>query len=655
MRTLYALLAGINRYRADSVPDLRGCVRDVEHALAYLGNGVPAGTELRPLILRDEEATRSALINAIRFHLGRARKDDTALFWFSGHGSQADVPDWAWFREPTGRLQTLVCADSRAGGVPDLWDKELSVLLDDVARRAGHVAVVLDSCHSDGATRELNDREPAARSRAVPGDGPRSRDSLIPELVLRGLGGAQEAAQEHLALAASRSFEAAQEMPLEGEQRGLFSWALLRALHRLGSSASYRELLAAAQAEVERRAYRQVPQLRPAVSELADHAFLDRIVTRPAAGMRMRYAAEGWEIDAGAVHGLPSDLGVRVGMRGDPPLREAAVTRVLAERSLVDPVGAWMPDREEQYPVVVTEVPLPVTTVALDGDPAGAARLRAAILAAGPDGDPSPHLRPVAPDDTAGIPDLRATISAAGSLVITDRHGDRLGDEIPDVHGDGSWPAVTTLEHIARWHLLMNLENPAPTLLSPVRIEVVVPEPGETVAPKTGPVRELDPDGVHRLFYRRGERGWVPPEIFIRLHNTGDQMLYCALLDLTPRFGVHATLFPGDFIAPGERGCALDGRRIQAFLPAGMAPEPGVAVRDRLKLFVAEEQFSVRPFLMPALGRPVPRGRGGLGARGLLERLGGAAVHRDLGDANDLAGAYDWTTTSLTLVTEVPD
>ena len=55
------------------------------------------------------------------------------------------------------------------------------------------------------------------------------------------------------------------------------------------------------------------PQLRPVASELVDHAFLNRIVTRPSVRMRMRYARNGWEVDAGAVHGLPAGDGVSRG------------------------------------------------------------------------------------------------------------------------------------------------------------------------------------------------------------------------------------------------------------------------------------------------------------------------------------------------------
>ncbi|BCJ41045.1 hypothetical protein Aiant_17020 [Actinoplanes ianthinogenes] len=312
MGDLYALLVGIDRYQSPDIPSLHGCANDVRAAAAQLTADAAPGCRVHTRMLLDGEATRAAVVAAIGAHLGRAGEADTALFWFAGHGSAAAVPAWAWFREPTGMLQTLVCADSRTPGVPDLWDKELSVLLDVIAERAGHVAVVLDSCHADGATRELADQEPAARARSVPPAPERGLDSLAEEVLRR----AGRPAPEHVALAACRSDESAQERTIGGVVHGVFSWALLDAVRRLGPGATYRELLAATQTAVEFRSRRQVPQLRPGASPLADHVFLDGTVRRVGTGMRMRFTREGWVIDAGMVHGLPEDGGVRVGVHG---------------------------------------------------------------------------------------------------------------------------------------------------------------------------------------------------------------------------------------------------------------------------------------------------------------------------------------------------
>src|SRR5689334_20359608 len=87
-RTLRALLVGIDRYEPP-VPRLHGCVNDVEAVARLLTRrAADAGDRLELVVLRDQEASRHAVIDAFRSHLGAAGGDDTALFYYSGHGSQ---------------------------------------------------------------------------------------------------------------------------------------------------------------------------------------------------------------------------------------------------------------------------------------------------------------------------------------------------------------------------------------------------------------------------------------------------------------------------------------------------------------------------------------------------------------------------------------
>ncbi len=655
MTTLYALLVGIDAYRSPSVPDLRGCGADVEEMLAYLQTRTAPGVRLAARMLRDGQATRAAVIEALHSHLGRAGRSDTALFWFSGHGSEAYAPEW-WYEEPTGWLQTLVCADSRSGGVPDLLDKELSLLLDSVARRAGHVAVVLDSCHSDGASREIEPEPPGVRARVVaPLTGWPLRE-LLPELADE-VKLSTEPAPEHVALAACRCDERAREMDLGGRRRGLFSWSLLRALARLGPTATYRELLIAAQTEVEQNEQRQVPQLKPIVRGIADQPFLGGRLAPPPSGLVLRHAGEGWEINAGSCHGVPAPGdstvdAVRVAVVGELPAREAEVVRVLPGRSLVTPVG-WQPESDRQYRVVLSRVPLPATTVAVGGpgqDGATARTLLAALAAAGPHGGPSPHLRPVG---THTVPELRVRVPRPGVALVEDRLGVPLVGELTGVDGDGVRRAVEVLEHVARWRQVRDLTNPVSRLAGAVAVEVVPARPGEALVPLDRPPLDADEDGVLRLRYAYGPAGWTPPNVFIRLHNRSDRPLFCALLDLTDRFRVHASLFPGAVVAPGARAAARRGRAIVASLSKGTVPERGARSRDWLKLVVAEEQFSPEPFEMSAPGEPGRSVRGPLGVRGFLDRIGRTLTCRDL-SASVEDGAYDWTTVTVPLVIEVP-
>ncbi|MGK5682177.1 caspase family protein [Actinoplanes sp. URMC 104] len=621
---MHALLIGIDDYRA--VPSLRGCVNDATAAMAYLRSRVPAG-ELNAVELHDGKATRAAVVDAIRDHLGRAREGDTALLWFSGHGSLGRAPRELWHLEPEGRLQTLVCADSRDGDVPDLYDKELSVLLDRPAAAGAHVAAVLDSCHSAGALRGLP--EGAARVRSV-GEDLLTPDArlLIPEL--RHGWSALPDRSRLVALTACRSDQEAAELRVRAEgTRGVFSWALLGALNQLGPGATYRELLAAARCRVEDRVRAQVPQLSG--DGPADRPFLGGSLRAPASGITMRHLGGRWEIDAGACHGVPQPAAgaVRVAVAGDGPARSARVVSVLVDRSHVEPLG-WTPDPARQYHVVFTELPQPPLTLAVD-EPADAWR-RAASGSA--------WVRIAAPDDP-DAPDLRVSQPRPGRARILGTDGSVLA---PDIDEDDPVRRVARTvragEHIARWRQVRAFTNPAAGVAGAVRLEVVPALSGERTAPLDRQPLRPGPDGLLRLRYR-WEGRWVAPTVFLRLRNTTDRPLYCVLLDLTGRYRIHAGLFPGGFVGARLCGAALDGRPVQFSLPAGQTPAPGTSTVDWLKLVVAEQEFSGRPFEQEALGLA--------GARGVPGRFG---MTRDAGPGED--DPYDWAATVLGVVTEVP-
>lgn len=149
MGTVYALLVGIDRYRPP-LQRLFGACNDIRDVESYLGE--VSAEDVRVRTLRDGEATLDGVVTAFIDHLGQAGAGDSALFWFSGHGSTCPVPPSLWHAEPSGELQVLVCVDSRHGGVPDLVDKDLAVLVDGVADRGAHVVVVLDCCHSSATS-----------------------------------------------------------------------------------------------------------------------------------------------------------------------------------------------------------------------------------------------------------------------------------------------------------------------------------------------------------------------------------------------------------------------------------------------------------------------------------------------------------------------
>src|SRR5712671_2334265 len=83
MRTI-ATFIGIDRHAAPDVRDLAGARRDAIALRCLFADSVP---NVRARTLCDEDATVSAVREAIAETLGNAEPDDTVVFSFSGHGT----------------------------------------------------------------------------------------------------------------------------------------------------------------------------------------------------------------------------------------------------------------------------------------------------------------------------------------------------------------------------------------------------------------------------------------------------------------------------------------------------------------------------------------------------------------------------------------
>ena len=239
---VYALLVGINDYPRPLAP-LQACCSDtlkVHHLLRRLF----PGEQLVDRILLNEQATRKHVIAGFREHLKRAGKNDLAFFYFAGHGALLNTAPELRSAGLSSKKEdeALVCYDSRMEGGLDLADKELALLIEEVARNGARVILVLDACHSGGVTRTAKDihRDLEAKGSAFAGrirnwndpDTDRERSlesylegafSMMPELRV------PEA--PHLVLSACQSRQEAYEI----HSGGLFTYYFLRAFEELGN------------------------------------------------------------------------------------------------------------------------------------------------------------------------------------------------------------------------------------------------------------------------------------------------------------------------------------------------------------------------------------------------------------------------------------
>lgn len=194
----------------DTFADLKGAVNDANSMVEVLVGRF--GFERKDiLVLRNLEATREKILESIQTWLIEpAKRGDTVVFYYSGHGSLIVNP-----AEADKTDETLVPADSVVGAL-DIRDDELAQLWNTlVFDKEAKLTVILDSCHSGGMSRGgRSKRIQAAKQPFSPVDlGDRRADS----------------SENALFLAASQDFQEAKEA--DGTPAfGAFTSALLDAL-----------------------------------------------------------------------------------------------------------------------------------------------------------------------------------------------------------------------------------------------------------------------------------------------------------------------------------------------------------------------------------------------------------------------------------------
>jgi hypothetical protein len=664
---VYALLVGIDAY-SGVVPPLSGCVNDVR-AFGEVLRGRVAAEELSMVTVTDEDATRESVTREFASHLGQAGADDVALFYYSGHGAYQEAPQELWDFEPDHRNETLVLVDSREPGGWDLADKELAVLIAQVAGSGCHLLVVLDCCHSGDATRDVME----VTRQAPPDLRHRPIESFLPGTVEQAAAVATAAqhdtgtrdldqapherwtppAGKHVLLAACRSSEKAKEIRTQGQHRGALSAALEKALVKSEGTPSYRDILLMVTSQVTTTVRDQHPQFETVDSSELDRPFLGGAIPDSPRPLTLSRRPEGWTIDSGAVHGVPEPI--RVGDTTDTtelavyplsaqgarePLATALVTRVLPDRSVV----AVTPeiDPASIYRAVITSIPLKPLAVAVAGDATGTAALRAAA-----DNADSTLIDLVETSgDGHAKPDLQVE-ATPGGFVIT-RPG-LVRPLVPVVAGEGREErTIDALEHVARWLRLSNLTNPTSQLGSHAVRVAVVSEAGST-----------EDGGTVEITYA-GEK---PPKFTVSLENTVQVPLWAALLDLTDSYGIYTDAFAAGRVAlgPGER-TSLE---LAGEVPDALWQEGTLAVTDRLVVVTSTIEFDPRSLQQGDLAVsavPGHEGTGGPGGattrsaftpRSTLERMLGAVTTRRLPPRTTETIA-DWRTNRIDVVTTRP-
>ncbi|KAJ7919726.1 hypothetical protein B0H13DRAFT_2428768 [Mycena leptocephala] len=153
-----ALIIAIDKYAHDDRWRLNECVNDANLIESFITTTVATHSIRR---LDNEAATCQDILDNFHSHLienTNINPGDTIIFYFAGYGSRVTAP--VGWQSNDGLIETICPYDQRAlvnevvQGVPGIPDVTIAALLRELARsRGNNITVILDCCHSGGATR----------------------------------------------------------------------------------------------------------------------------------------------------------------------------------------------------------------------------------------------------------------------------------------------------------------------------------------------------------------------------------------------------------------------------------------------------------------------------------------------------------------------
>jgi uncharacterized caspase-like protein len=261
-----ALLIGINKYLIPGA-DLRGCVNDVKNLREVL-IGLFGFRKSDITVLTDTAATKKAMQAAIQKLVREARKGDSILLHYSGHGS--NVPDADG--DEADERDEILCPTDLDWKDP-LTDDWLRKQFDKV-RSGVKLTVIMDCCHSGTNTRAILPPDAPVKSRYLPNPwdlmATESRRRLRGTVTgqLRRSKRAARAAQDvvdaklpEVLITGCRDTQTSADAFIDGAYTGALTYALVRAARQSDGRLTYRELHARASRALKQKGFDQVPQL----------------------------------------------------------------------------------------------------------------------------------------------------------------------------------------------------------------------------------------------------------------------------------------------------------------------------------------------------------------------------------------------------------
>ncbi|MEM1215208.1 MAG: caspase family protein, partial [Bacteroidota bacterium] len=621
---IYALIIAIDDYPAP-VPKLRGCINDAMAIQAYL-EGNYACEELSIKTLFDADATKANIIAGFQ-HFKVAKAEDTCLLYYVGHGSQAICPPEFRHLEVDGKVETIVCYDSRLPGGRDLMDKEQSYLIwEAVHKNEPHFIAIYDACHSGSNTRS----EVRARMAATHRDIPQAREFHGHERYSFRLDAGNKQLEppigRHVQLAAARANQTAKELQIDGKTRGAFSYHLVALLEQYNGQLTYAELVTQLQGRIGNIVKDQTPQNHAEVPKDKNRYFLGQVpANRPKHyGVHYDQKRKSWVINAGSMHNLPVDQPKEIALRvrtADGEMIPAGVTKVDIMHSHLN--GLDHLDKKDTYLAIIDKIPVRKLKIAFA--PGSEKRGMALVKQAAADlASPYFELHEKASEADFWV---RATDETLRLTLPSDEHP--VFRRLEGYTQDMANVFVGDTQDVAYWHYVRTIQNPRTTLSDQdFKIELSkIDQPGEYLKDDLCPATLIEDWRGENIFNYdydenapEGQR-WLQPAFRLQVTNTSSRPLYVSAVVMLSNYLISNKFLPKIKLPAGESVHLreLVGAATYKTIPLVVYDEflsHGVnELTEHIKLFVSTQEIDTDSFNQDALEmdtkKPEPRERFG--------------------------------------------
>ncbi|HEY9661822.1 MAG TPA: caspase family protein, partial [Allocoleopsis sp.] len=291
--TIHALLIGIDHYKPNRLyKSLKGAVRDINLVETFLKTGklqIPP-ERIRRLTAphpedtvllearsdQEQNPTYENIVNAFKDVTKTAEPGEQVYIHYSGHGGRATTV-YPNLKQGSGEqndeaIVSMDIGDTEVGRY--LRDVEMTTLLKRMTDKGLIVTVVLDSCHSGGATRGDAEIRSSGQTDTLQRTGESlvaTREELernwLEETRQQGIGVAGlPQARKYVLLAACRSNEYAYEYSVNGgtEKNGALTYWLIDTLNGIATSGqplTYNLLYNCVNAQIQSKFPQQIPML----------------------------------------------------------------------------------------------------------------------------------------------------------------------------------------------------------------------------------------------------------------------------------------------------------------------------------------------------------------------------------------------------------